>query len=454
MKKGTFIRMDFVFQELIFCCLVLAGASALNSGLEKQESSTHPLMATRTKREVSELLNNSANGTDEDIKECTRKVDLGFLIDSSGSVKEEDFERMKTFVKRLTDHFKISPNFTRVAVITYNSRINVRFLFSQLFESQNELDTAIDEIGYTGGGTNTGAALTIAYTVMFNPVNGCRLSDAEKILILLTDGESFSSVEEPSQQLKNIGVTIITVGVITDRFSVLQLERMASCPLTDHYHLLHNFTEFFSLGLAEKISSSTCNASSYRVLCEKHNITVVIGRNDVSHLDLDNLHLADSTCKAKYNETHVYITTGLNECGTTYFERGQKMHYNNTLRTSDSEIGKEGSFAYQFSCTYGRSRNISGLQFQRSKQVVEVTQQNTLNTDFSVRLESYADPTCPSTSYEDFPAFKSLNERINILYDVVFKTRKFHIFVRAETCRATPSNNSDDRPQYEFISDG
>lgn len=106
---------------------------------------------------------------------------------------------------------------------------------------------------------------------------------------------------------------------------------------------------------------------------------MVIERNGVSNYDLDNMHLADSTCKAKYNETHVYITTGLNECGTTYFETGQKMLYNNTLRTAapitnDSVIAKRGLFEYQFSCTYGRARNISGLQFERSKQVVKVTQ--------------------------------------------------------------------------------
>lgn len=111
-----------------------------------------------------------------DIKECTRKVDLGFLLDSSGSVERENFEKMKSFVKRLTNHFKISPNFTRVAMITYDTRVRVRFLFSELYESQEELDTAIDNVGYTGGGTNTGAALTMAYTVMFNPNNGSRLS--------------------------------------------------------------------------------------------------------------------------------------------------------------------------------------------------------------------------------------------------------------------------------------
>jgi receptor-type tyrosine-protein phosphatase Q len=83
---------------------------------------------------------------------------------------------MKSFIKNFTGYFKISPNYTRVSVIKYQSRIHVEFLFSKQFVSQQDLNSAIDDILYTGGGTNTGGALSKAYTDMFNVSYGARSS--------------------------------------------------------------------------------------------------------------------------------------------------------------------------------------------------------------------------------------------------------------------------------------
>ena len=52
----------------------------------------------------------------------------------------------------------------------------------------------------------------------------------------------------------------------------------------------------------------------------------------------------------------------------------------------------------------------------------------------------------------DYPVFKRLSQNIYIQYSI--NTSNPDLVVRAETCRATPSNKPYDSPQYVFIADG
>ena len=52
----------------------------------------------------------------------------------------------------------------------------------------------------------------------------------------------------------------------------------------------------------------------------------------------------------------------------------------------------------------------------------------------------------------DYPVPKSLSDNLYIQYNI--NTNNSNLVVRAETCRATPTNQAHDRPQYVFISDG
>ncbi|XP_028413546.1 ZP domain-containing protein-like [Dendronephthya gigantea] len=359
---------------------------------------------------------------------------------------------MKSFVKDLTDHFVISQSYTRVSVISYASSSSLNFPFSRVFGSREDLHSAIDNIPYTGGGTNTASALAQALSEMFNSNNGARLSDARKVLIVLTDGQSSGSVDQPAQNLKNIGVNIFSVGVGSG-IDQSELETMGSAPADEHVYMLSNFNEFSTL--AKKMSRTTCNAMSYLVICRKDNVTVIIGRHKLSSLDLNNTHLADSSCKASYNASHVFITTALNECGTTYSETDQQMFYNNTLTAAapispGSVITREQSFVFSFKCAYSRLISVSGLKFEPPKPEIVIKQSSLGN--FTVKLGSYTDAGFLSSSSEDYPAFKSFSDRINIQYYV--DTQNPDIVVRAETCRATPSSKSYDTPQYEFMSGG
>ncbi|XP_028390643.1 uncharacterized protein LOC114515559 [Dendronephthya gigantea] len=200
--------------------------------------------------------------TCRDVTICTKQIDLGFVMDSSGSIGRYNFEKTKSFIKHFTDYFKISPNETRVSVITYATTPTLHFGFSRKFRTRRNLYSAIDNIPYNGGGTNTARALSEAYIDMFDTQNGARISGITRILIVFTDGKSSGNVYYPSQQLKNMGVVIFSIGVGSG-IDVLELETMASSPAKDHVFLIHNFNEFADL--AHNMSFDACNGNTTNI---------------------------------------------------------------------------------------------------------------------------------------------------------------------------------------------
>lgn len=58
--------------------------------------------------------------------------------------------------------------------------------------------------------------------------------------------------------------------------------------------------------------------------------------------------------------------------------------------------------------------------------------------NFPVELGSFADGQFSPSSFEQYPVFKSFQDRINVQYGV--KTANSDIVVRAESCHATPTN--------------
>ena len=77
-----------------------------------------------------------------------------------------------------------------------------------------------------------------------------------KVLIILTDGQSSGGVEGPAGKLKNAGVIVFSVG-IGQNINMDELYAMASQPKEQRVILLENFQELSTL--AKKMSSTTCN---------------------------------------------------------------------------------------------------------------------------------------------------------------------------------------------------
>ncbi|KAL9952145.1 hypothetical protein ACROYT_G039355 [Oculina patagonica] len=146
---------------------------------------------------------------------CLGKTDLAFIVDSSESVSEGDFQEAKNFVWEVISNFEISGNDTRVGVIRYSTQATVIFDFQ--FSADNNillLKETIDNIPFVEGGTKTERALQLAPTDLFSTKGGSR-PEVPKILVVVTDGKSENAlgVARASMALKQKHVTILAVGI-------------------------------------------------------------------------------------------------------------------------------------------------------------------------------------------------------------------------------------------------
>lgn len=97
-----------------------------------------------------------------------------FLVDASGSVGLKNFHSELNFVKHLLSDFFVDRSATRVAIITFGGRRNIRRTVDQISRtSENDnkcylLNKQLNNISYTGGGTYTRGALLEALVSVFN----------------------------------------------------------------------------------------------------------------------------------------------------------------------------------------------------------------------------------------------------------------------------------------------
>ena len=57
--------------------------------------------------------------------ECANSVDIAFVLDSSGSVRVENFVKMKEFVKNLVNKINVEEGASNLGVMTFSSEAQV-----------------------------------------------------------------------------------------------------------------------------------------------------------------------------------------------------------------------------------------------------------------------------------------------------------------------------------------
>ncbi|XP_038178664.1 collagen alpha-5(VI) chain [Arvicola amphibius] len=138
------------------------------------------------------------------------KSDIMFLVDSSGSIGDVNFETMKTFMKNLVGKIQIGANKTQVGVVQFSDYNKEEFQLNTFF-THKEIYTAIDRMSPINRNTLTGSALTFVNEYFDLPKGG--RPGVRKFLILLTDGQAQDEVGGPAMALRNKSVTIFSVGV-------------------------------------------------------------------------------------------------------------------------------------------------------------------------------------------------------------------------------------------------
>ncbi|KAM6375888.1 collagen alpha-6(VI) chain-like [Alca torda] len=138
------------------------------------------------------------------------KADVMFLLDSSGSIGDENFRKMKNFTRELVNRIDVGADRTQIGVVQFSDKPKEEFKLNT-YSTKRDILHAIDGISPLQSTTLTGEALKFMLKY-FQASSGSRHA-AKKILILITDGESQDEVGAPARGLRQTGISIYSVGV-------------------------------------------------------------------------------------------------------------------------------------------------------------------------------------------------------------------------------------------------
>ncbi len=110
------------------------------------------------------------------------------MLDRSGSVGYRNHRRALSFIKTVLSFFTIGLPYSRVGIVAYSTYSSIQFDLDD-FTTLDSLNRAIDRIEFTGGWTNTPAALNDARNLLTpSKRRGARINSEgiPKIAILIT----------------------------------------------------------------------------------------------------------------------------------------------------------------------------------------------------------------------------------------------------------------------------
>ena len=140
---------------------------------------------------------------------------MGFLVDSSGSIGQDDFRRELDFVKEIADTFRVGAGESQGAVLSYSTEARMDIRFGQ-HSTAEDFKRAVDSVTPMNGRTRIDLALRLAANDMFAP-NSVRPGIAS-VAVVLTEGRQTPdpgaiSLQQAIQPLRQLGVKVLTVGI-------------------------------------------------------------------------------------------------------------------------------------------------------------------------------------------------------------------------------------------------
>ena len=160
------------------------------------------------------------------LSECRTRADFVLVLDSSGSVGANNYNKMREFSQLLVSDLDIDEGQIRFGLMTFSTSAEVRFHLNKWeivtnisingywfiaisthsiksipcynlsgtilvyrYDNRGDIQTEIESADYSRGTTNTAQALQTLYTSMFTSQNGDR-ADAHNIVMIITDGAS------------------------------------------------------------------------------------------------------------------------------------------------------------------------------------------------------------------------------------------------------------------------
>lgn len=181
-----------------------------------------------------------------------------FVLDSSGSIKVENYNLLKQFVKDLVSNLAVDTDIIRVGLMAYSDNVTKHFDIGQ-HRTADDIKSAVDKLPYHRGYTHTAVALKFAADTMFQS-SGNR-DTVPDIMFVLTDGGSTdkSATLDEIIRVKKQGIHVIVVGV-GDWLDETELLAMASFPHDQNLLRVRTYAELPNF--VERTKDLLCNSKN------------------------------------------------------------------------------------------------------------------------------------------------------------------------------------------------
>ncbi|XP_025759410.1 collagen alpha-3(VI) chain-like [Oreochromis niloticus] len=201
--------------------------------------------------------------------------DVVFLLDASDATRT-GFPAMRDFVQKQVETLSVDDGKDRVSVVQYSSDPAVQF-YLNTYTTKREVLDSVRGLRHKGGRPlNTGAALRYLRDNVFTASSGSRRPEGvPQVLILITGGRSFDSIDEPASALKQLGVLTIAIG--TRGSDPRELETITGEP--SHAVSVSDFTDLPNV--QEQLSSVMST-----VLMRVTPLTPTVTGKNMSHLQI------------------------------------------------------------------------------------------------------------------------------------------------------------------------
>ncbi|XP_073412715.1 von Willebrand factor A domain-containing protein 2 [Dendrobates tinctorius] len=147
-----------------------------------------------------------------DVQGCqAQPLDLVFVVDASNSVGPESFSQILTFLTMASLQFDVNRDVTQVAVVTYGAQPVTAFSLD-VHDTSSSLLYAINQVQYRGGSPSTSGALLHVYNEVMTVQKGAR-PGVKKAVVLVTDGRGSEDAAVPAQKLRDVGISVLVIGI-------------------------------------------------------------------------------------------------------------------------------------------------------------------------------------------------------------------------------------------------
>ncbi|KAM4735979.1 collagen alpha-6(VI) chain isoform 2-T3 [Anableps anableps] len=281
--------------------------------------------------------------------------DLLFLIDSSGSIDPKDYNKMKDFMKSVIGTSFVGKNEIHVGVMQFSSTQQLKFSLSR-YVTKNEMILAIDDMRQIGGGTQTGAAISVV-SQYFDPAKGGR-PDLQQRLVVITDGEAQDEVKAPAEALRAKGVLVYAIGV--KEANTTQLLEISGSP-----ERMYAERDFDALkDLERQVALELCDPERDCKKTERADIIFLVDGS--TSITLDKFRSMQKFMQSIVNQTTV--GKNLTRCGVILYSNNPKSIFTLSQYSTKQEVFKAiTDLRPPLGDTYtGRALNYS-LQFFGAK---------------------------------------------------------------------------------------